>query len=177
MAHNRIVRIPFKPEIHVPRAINRAPRPLLLTLSSPPPSPLPTRGREKRVVTRERERGENRVASNIDRGCDLAQALGVARDLLWGVREGKLLGAWDPCHGRTDPTTACRLGQACSVLGAGVPSSVHSRVGAPTSRGIRPCLRSGRGDPESGGIRRRSSMPWRISICSRGQGPLRHLCR
>jgi hypothetical protein len=88
MAHNRIVRIPFKPEIHVPRAINQAPRPLLLTLSSPPPSPLPARGREKRVVTRERERGENRVASNVDRGCDLAQALGAARDLLWGVREG-----------------------------------------------------------------------------------------
>ena len=64
------------------------PRPLLLTLSSPPPSPLPARGREKRVVTCERERGENRVASNVDRGCDLAQALGAARDLLWGVREG-----------------------------------------------------------------------------------------
>jgi hypothetical protein len=32
--------------------------------------------------------GENRVASNVDRGCDLAQALGAARDLLWGVREG-----------------------------------------------------------------------------------------
>jgi hypothetical protein len=70
------VRIPFKPEIHVPRAINRALRPLLLTLSSPPPSPLPVRG------------GENRVASNVDRRCDLAQALGAARDLLWGVREG-----------------------------------------------------------------------------------------
>jgi hypothetical protein len=64
------------------------PRPLLLTLSSPPPSPLPARGREKRVVTCERERGENRVASNVDRGCYLAQALGAARDLLWGVREG-----------------------------------------------------------------------------------------
>jgi hypothetical protein len=59
MAHNRIVRIPFKPEIHVPRAINRAPRPLLLTLSSSPPSPLPARGREKRVVTVREKRRES----------------------------------------------------------------------------------------------------------------------
>jgi hypothetical protein len=33
-----------------------------------------------------------------------------------GRARRKLLGAGDPCYGRTDPTTACRLGQACPVL-------------------------------------------------------------